>query len=138
MYLIDANIFLEVSLGQSKGERCKAVLRKNQEGALHGIITDFHIDSIVVVMENYKLGWKEIATFLLSLLKYKGLRIQSMMLTDKIRATSHIKEHGLDFDDALAYQCMVENDIKEIISYDKHFDRLDNIKRIVPEKLTKK
>lgn len=86
-------------------------------------------------MENYKLTWKEIATFLLSLLNYKGLNVQSMTLSSKIQATSHMREYSLDFDDALAYQCMVENDITKIISYDRHFDGLGAIKRIVPEEL---
>jgi predicted nucleic acid-binding protein len=135
MYLIDANIFLEVLLGQSRGEKCKKLLRKFVEGKLEGVIPDFHIDSIVIVMENYKLGWKEIAIFLSSLFKYKGLRIWPMDLTSKIIATSHMKGYGLDFDDALAYECMIENKIKEIISYDYHFDKLKNIDRITPEKL---
>jgi len=72
------------------------------------------------------------ASHLYALLKYEGLKVQFTTLTGKINATSHMREYGLDFADALAYQCMIENDITKIISYDKHFDRLGDIKRIAP------
>ena len=52
MYLIDANIFLEVELGQKKGEIAKKLLKLFENGELSGYITDFHIDAIVIVMEN--------------------------------------------------------------------------------------
>jgi len=40
-YLIDANIFLEVELGQEKGLESKVVLTKFRNGELYGVITDF-------------------------------------------------------------------------------------------------
>ena len=46
-----------------------------------------------------------------------------------------MKSYGLDFDDALALQIMKEKGIHNIISYDKDFDKIPNIKRIEPENL---
>ena len=135
MYLVDANIFLEVELGQPNGIHAKNTLIKLKDGELRGIISDFHVDAVVVVMENYKLGWKEIATFLSGLLRYKGLRVQPMALSSRICATSHMKNFGLSFDDALAYQCMIENGIDRVLSYDSDFDVLPDIQRVDPKEL---
>ena len=131
--LVDANIFLEVELDQEKAYVCEAVLRKFYLGEMEGVLVDFAIDTIVIVMENYGKNWSEIRTFLSSLLGYKGLRISSLL--DRIMATNHMKNHNLDFDDALALQAMKENKIENIISYDKDFDKIPHIKRIQPESL---
>lgn len=50
-------------------------------------------------------------------------------------ATNHTKNFGLDFDDALALRAMKENGIGNIISYDKDFDAVSDVKRILPESL---
>jgi len=134
-YLVDANIFLEVELDQEKADVCEAVLRKFYLGEMEGILVDFAIDTIVIVMENYGKNWSEIRTFLSSLLGYKGLRIHFSSLLDRIMATNHMKNHNLDFDDALALQAMKENKIEKIISNDKDFDKIPHVKRIQPESL---
>ena len=134
-YLVDANIFLEVELDQEKADVCERILRKFYLGEMKGILVDFAIDTIVIVMENYGKNWSEIRTFLSSLLGYKGLQIHFSSLLDRIMATNHMKNYNLDFDDALALQAMKENKIENIISYDKDFDKIPHVKRIQPESL---
>jgi len=46
-----------------------------------------------------------------------------------------MKNLGLDFDDALTLRAMKENGIVKIISYDKDFDAVSDVKRILPESL---
>jgi len=135
MYLIDANIFLEVELGQKKGEYARKLLKRFDNGELTGYITDFHIDAIVIVMENYDKTGKEIAIFLSSLLKYRGLSIINISLSSKINSTELMDLYDLDFDDALICQCMKEKNLKKLISYDTHFDNMTFIERITPDKL---
>jgi predicted nucleic acid-binding protein len=135
MYLIDANIFLEVELGQEKGKDARKLLKRFEKGELIGYITDFHIDAIVIVMENYKKTGKDIAIFLSSLLKYRGLAIVETSLASKINTTEIMDAYDLDFDDALACQCMKEKNLKLLISYDADFDNIDFIERITPDKL---
>ncbi|CAG0961221.1 hypothetical protein METP2_00801 [Methanosarcinales archaeon] len=135
MYLIDANIFLEVELGQKKGEPARKLLKRFENGELSGYISDFHIDAIVIVMENYDKTGKEIAIFLSSLLKYSGLSIIEISLSSKINTTKIMDMYDLDFDDALICQCMKERNLKMLISYDTHFDKIDFIERITPDKL---
>lgn len=133
--LLDSNVFLEVELAGEHAKACKALLRMIERGELRAVITDFHVDSIVVIMERYGAGWEGIYRFLVSLLLYRGLRVHSPGLAGRIRAARYMREYGLDFDDALALQVMEELSIDTIVSYDKHFDSVEWVKRNTPEEL---
>ncbi|RJS88059.1 hypothetical protein CW704_00895, partial [Candidatus Bathyarchaeota archaeon] len=67
--LLDANIFLEAELAEIHGPACKQLLEKLRDGEIKAAITDFHVDSIVIVMEKYGKRWSEISLFLASLLR---------------------------------------------------------------------
>ena len=129
--LIDTNIFLEVQLGQSKAEQATQFLNLLKDGILHGYVTDYTIDSIVLLMEHYKKSPKIIRVFLSSLLAYKGLEIYTLSLFDKIAATKHMDELKLDYDDACQLQAMQVLKLKKIVSFDRDFDKVKQIKRIV-------
>jgi predicted nucleic acid-binding protein len=86
-------------------------------------------------MENYGKNWNDIKTFLSSLLGYKGINIHFTTLLDRITATNFMKDFGVDFDDALILQAMKKKGIVNIISYDKDFDMVSDIKRVLPENL---
>jgi len=133
--LIDSNIFLEVELAESHADACKRFLGKVRDGLIKSAITDFHIDSIVIVMENYGKRWKDIALFLVSLLRYKGLRIHTMGLSGHIKSTLIMRDYGLDFNDALAVQALKDLSTNVIVSYDEDFDSINWIKRYIPEEL---
>ncbi|MEM2578500.1 MAG: type II toxin-antitoxin system VapC family toxin [Candidatus Bathyarchaeia archaeon] len=133
--LIDSNVFLEVELAESHADACKQFLGKVRDGSIKSAITDFHIDSIVIVMENYGKSWKDIALFLASLLRYKGLIIHPVGLSARIKSTTLMRDYGLDYDDALAVQALKDLSTSVIISYDEDFDSVDWIKRYVPEEV---
>jgi len=99
------------------------------------VTTDFHVDTVIIVMENHGLGPADIRTFLLSLLSYEGLEIYILSMADRLEATKHMESLKLDFDDALAYQAMLTLNIRDIVSYDKHFDGLPGIRRITPAQI---
>jgi predicted nucleic acid-binding protein len=84
-------------------------------------------------MENYGKGWSNIAPFLASPLHYKGLTVYAMNLGSRIRASSHMKDYGLDFDDALAVQALKDLSADTIVSYDEDFDSVGWVKRRIPE-----
>jgi len=56
-------------------------------------------------------------------------------IPDRIAATEHMHQHGLDFDDATTLQAMKVHGINEIMSYDEHFDEPSGIRRRRPEEL---
>jgi predicted nucleic acid-binding protein len=96
--MLDSNVFLEVELAEEHAESCKRLLNRVKDGDLKAAITDFHVDSIIVVMENYDKGWKDLALFLASLLRYKGLKIHFTNLSSRIKATSFMRDYHLNFD----------------------------------------
>ena len=130
---IDSNIFLEVQLAQKHGEASKKFLKMVQTGGLNAYTTDFHLDNVVTVMENYGKSWRDIAVFLTSILQYKGLTIYPLMIYDKIKATEIMRDEGLDFDDALTAYVARKLNLKVIVSYDSHFDKVQWLKRKTPE-----
>ncbi|MEM4483270.1 MAG: hypothetical protein QXS19_05085 [Candidatus Methanomethylicia archaeon] len=69
------------------------------------MITDFHVDSIMIVMKNYGKSWKDIAIFLALLLRYKGLIIYPISLNVCIKSTTIMR----DYDNALTVQDLSNN-----------------------------
>jgi len=132
---VDSNIFLELELDQEHVDEYEVFLNKVKKGVLKAIITCFHVDSILIVMENYDKEPRELRTFISSLYGYKGLKIYYLSLLDRISATKYMKKYGLDFDDALAYSVMKKLGICKIVSYDKHFDSLKDIIRLEPSQI---
>ena len=132
MHLIDANIFLEIELKQKRLQNCRAYLSKVRDGEIDAITTDFIVDTVSILMDDAGCDPAEIRTFNLSLLKYKGLSVYDLTMTDRIMATEQMKRFKLDFDDATAYAAMLSMGVTEIVSMDKHFDKISNIKRIEP------
>jgi predicted nucleic acid-binding protein len=131
-HLIDANIFLEIELKRERLQNCEAYLRKVRDGEIDAITTSFIVDAVSILMDDTGCDPAEIRIFNLSLLKYKGLSVYDLTITDKVMATEHMKRFKLDFDDATAYAAMMSTGITEIVSMDKHFDKIPNIKRIEP------
>jgi predicted nucleic acid-binding protein len=133
--LLDSNIFLEVELAEEHAEACMELLRRVRDGKIRSAITDYHVDSIIVVMENYDKGWRELALFLAPLFHYKGLKVHSIGLSGRIRATSIMRDYGLDFGDAVAVQALMDLSTDIIVSYDDDFDSVAWVKRRTPEDL---
>ena len=123
IYLVDTNIFLEVMLSQNRKEECKKFLSLLRNGRVKGIITDFTIHSIMVLMSNLK-KLKELEAFLKSLTAYKGLSIYMTSLIDEIKAIELAEETGLDIDDAILYAVALSIEAYAILSFDKDFDNL--------------
>jgi len=134
-YFLDSNIFLELELDQRYADECEALLNKVRRGLIEAVTTGFHIDSILLVMENYGMKPSDLRTFLSSLLGYKGLTIYFPSLHDRILATEYMEKFGLDLDDALAYCAMKKFDTNNIVSYDKHFNPIRDVTRLEPSQL---
>ncbi len=123
MYLIDTNIFLEVMLKRRRSRECKELLGLLRDGEIEGIVTDFTIHSIIVVLDRFK-RLEALRKFLLSLRAYKGLYVYSTGLGCEVRAIDLAKETGLDIDDAIQYSAALAVNAEAIVSFDKDFDNL--------------
>ena len=133
-YLIDTNIFLEVLLSGPRKKECKHLLQLLRDGRKSGLVTDFSVHSIVVIMDRFgKL--KELRTFLLSLLAYDGLHVYPTTIGDKVRAVEVALEQHLDMDDAIQYSSALSAEADAIVSFDKHFNDL-KVPRLEPIDIT--
>ncbi|HUI00479.1 MAG TPA: type II toxin-antitoxin system VapC family toxin [Nitrososphaerales archaeon] len=131
--LVDANIFLELELGQSKSAECKGFLSKVANGRLKAATTDFILDSVAVVMEDRESPASDIRKFFASLILYKGLLVHNLDLKGRILATEEMDGNELDFDDSTSLVAMRRLGIKEIVSFDRDFDKVPGIERVEPK-----
>ena len=129
--LIDTNVFLELLLKQGEAQNCLYFLEKVREGVIQAVVSTFTIDGILIGLERHHKNAEIMEKFLRSLLGHKGLKIYSPTMTDRTLAIAHMTS-GLDYEDALTLQCAISNNEKEIVSFDKDFDKIKFIKRIEP------
>lgn len=130
--IIDANIFLEFLLKQKKFEECRIFLNKTVTGEIKAIISNFSVDSIIILMARNNLNVVEIETFLKKLVNSRGINIYFFNIKDRFNALLLMDKYGLDYEDAIVLQSAFATGSKEIVSFDKHFDKIKEIKRIEP------
>jgi predicted nucleic acid-binding protein len=123
VYLIDTNIFLEVMLGRGRSRECKKLLEMLRDGKIDGVVTDFTIYSIIVLLDRFK-KLDALKNFLLSLTAYKGLHVYTTSIGEEVKAVDLAKKTRLDMDDAIQYYASLSIHAKAIISFDKDFDGL--------------
>jgi len=131
--LVDANIFLELALGQTRSSECKSFLEKVASGRVKAATTDFILDSVEIVMEDRAAPAAAIEKFFSSLTLYKGLLVHSLGIKGRISAAEEMESNGLSFDDSTSVAAMRRLGIKEIVSFDHHFDRVSTIMRVEPK-----
>lgn len=121
MLLVDTNIFLELFLGQRKADDCERFLEKVSRGGIEAVVTKFTIHSCEAALNNPEL----ILTFLRNLQNSLGLNIYESSLEDEMATSMLMDKIKLDFDDALQYYAAKMLGAEAIVSYDKHFDKVD-------------
>ncbi len=132
---VDANIFLEVQLGQRRSKECEEFLNKIDAGNLRVFTSDFVIDSIVIIMESRNIRASKILRFLLALRASNGLSIYSHTFSDRILAANLMLKSNLTFDDAMVIVAVEALKVKHVISFDSHFDDVKGINRVEPKDL---
>ena len=132
MYLIDTNIFLEVLLGQDKQDECILFLKLVEQDSIKAAATTFTVHSIEVIMNNYHKT-DELRIFLESITELKGLKIYNTTISEEINAIEEM-EAGLDFDDALQVSAARTLNV-DIVSYDRHFDKVKDLNRKTPKEV---
>ena len=125
---IDANIFLEIFLQDIKSEECKSFLKSLNEGK-EAFTSDFIVYSCILQVQN-KLKDSKLLKKTIIFFNSFNINIIRPSLEDFYNATRIMETIGLDFDDSLVVACMKSQNIEELVSLDKHFDKVKGIKRI--------
>lgn len=121
MFLIDTNIFLELFLDREKADECERLLEEVSNGDLESVVTRFSIHAIEAILNDPKL----ILIFLRNIENSLGLTVYDTTMDEEIAVSMIMEEKKLDFDDALQYYVAKKLGVEAIVSFDKHFDKLD-------------
>ncbi len=135
MYFIDTNIFLRFLTRdhKEKAERCKELLEKAQKGEIKIFTSELVVAELVWVLQSpktYNLKPAEIRNLLLPILTLKNLVFPHKNLYPTILELFAEKE--VDFIDAYNAVLMFHKNIKNIYSYDPHYNQITGICRLEP------
>ena len=120
---IDANIFLEIFLGDEKCKLCENYLNSLKENKIEVVTSDFIVYSCILLVQN-KLDESGIVSKVAVFFNSYPVKILRPSLGDIYDAAQIMKKSIFDFDDALVLACMKNNNIKKLASMDKHFDKV--------------
>lgn len=135
MYLIDANILFEIILKRYHFRAAIDFLKKTLDLNIDLAISSISIHGIEIFLVKGNKS-KELKIFLKELELASNIRIYNTSITDELEAIEIMEKAKLDFEDTIQYYIAKKFDCKAIISYDKHFNKLD-IPRKTPEEILK-
>ena len=126
MYLIDANIILELLYKRSRWKESYKFLNKIKAGEVRAYMLHFTLHGVSAI-----LGKPELVSHLLSeILTWRGLTIVDLPVEEELMASELARRTGLDFDDGLQYY-YAKKAGTQIVSFDKDFDKTD-VRRVEP------
>ena len=133
VYFVDANIFLRFLQKDNsiQSPKTKRLFQDAQKGKIKLITNSLIIAELIWVLESvYKLDKEEVSEKIKLILVFKGLEIFERNLL--LSAVDLYQSNNFDFADAYTSIWMRENKINSIYSFDRDFDKVENITRIEP------
>ena len=130
---IDTNIFLRFLTEDlpAQADRCAALVQRLRDGEEVVSMSPLAVAEIIWTLERfYKLSKAEVAAKVSPLLKLKGLRVANKKVF--LRALVLFAEKNISFTDAYIAVQMEQAGVEELYSYDRDFDRVEQVKRIEP------
>jgi len=131
---LDTNIFLRHLLGDvpTQAERATAHFKAIEQGAVRSHISDIVVFEVVFTLERgYHRSKTEIQAAVLPLLELPGIVLPGKR---KFREVFRLYvEQNISFADAYHVVMMRKLDLSEIVSFDRDFDRVADIKRVEPQ-----
>ncbi len=138
MRFLDANIFI-YAFYKPKGrltekqkfmkEKAKEIVRKLIEGKEKFITTVVHISEVANILEK-ALSIEALNSILTTLYSLENLKIVGITEEEYLIAIELMKKYKVDVNDCLAIYIMKKEGIKEIYSFDKDFDKIEEIRRL--------
>ena len=134
MRFIDANIFIRYVTSDDPGASSIAaeIIRRLSDGREEAFTTDVHIHETAYVLASrnlYGLSHGVVAGALKQLLLIKNLKMNNKQIC--LEALDVFAQYPrLDFADALAVATMHRKGITEIYSFDRDFDKVQEVTRV--------
>jgi len=135
MIFLDANVLIRLLTRDDpeKAQRCFDLLKRAERGELELVTSEYVIAEVVYVLSSprlYHLPPKRIRDLLLPILSLRGLKLLSRQVYRQ--ALDIYAQYNVDFGDALTVAHMRKWEIRTILSYDRHFDRIEDVERQEP------
>ena len=138
MRFIDTNIFLYALIRPKRDlSRNEQIIKNKSKKILESIdinekvmTTVVHISEVINILESnstYEYALESANSILL----HDNILILSVSKNDYAICIGIAKKYNIGINDALAVFFMQNHQIKEIYSFDKHFDKIDGIKKTV-------
>jgi predicted nucleic acid-binding protein len=130
MRFVDANVFIYALIKSPKQdfEIAQKILRRIEKG--EQVTTSLSVIQEVVKWLEYNHRQKEVGDFLIAINSYLSMRKLTTAWENFLPALEDMNKKQLSFVDSLILQVMKQNEITEIYSNDKDFDRINWVKRI--------
>jgi len=127
---VDSNVFIYVLVKSPKDdyETAKRILQRIEEG--EAAITNTAVVQEIVDWLEYNNKRREVEKLLTAINSYITMKKAEVSWNEMMEAISDMKKYDLDFVDALTLQTMKKNNVKEIYTNDKDFNRVKGIRRI--------
>ena len=133
MKFIDTNIFIRFLTNDipEKADACESIFQKAAEKNETLFTTEMVIAEIIWVLESYyELPKKEVQEMVEKILITPFLSCPKKNLI--LNALILYGEKNIDYIDAYNASILKEQGIKDIFSYDRHYDRIEWVSRIEP------
>ena len=132
---LDSNILLRhlTNDDPQRGQACFALIQAIEHGELSAWTSDLVIAEVVFVLSNkntYHLERETIRDLLLPLINLPGLKLPHKRLYGRVFEL--YTSLPIDYIDAYHVAWMEWRGTTEVLSYDKHFDRVEGIQRREP------
>ena len=137
MKFVDSNVFLHAFLVPRRELSKKEKMTKHQaksivkaiEAGKEVAMTTAHLSEVVNIIET-GLGLEKSLGFLSWAISSENIKILPVTLESYEGALPIAREAGISANDALACLAMEMNQIREIYTFDKHFDRVKGKRRL--------
>jgi len=126
---VDTNVFVYVLTKDPKFfEVSKKILRRIEDGE-EAVTSTVVVDEVCVFLEMHGRS-REISEVLSSIRSYVSMKVVSFGVEDMAKASRLVEEYGMDWHDCLNVALMRKHGVEEVYSNDRHFDRVEGVKRI--------
>jgi len=126
---VDTNVFVYVLTRDPKFfEVSKRILGRIEDGE-EALTSTVVVDEVCVFLEMHGRSG-EISEVLSSIRSYVSMEVVSFGVEDMARASRLVEEFKMDWHDCLNVALMRKCGVEEVYSNDRHFDRVEGVKRI--------
>lgn len=142
MIYLDANIFIYAFFKPKKDKvlsdkikwcknEAKRIIQEINEEKNTYCISIIQLSETVNLLKS-TMSWENLQTFMMGIISNKSIEVLEVPKLMYINAVNKIMEYYMDANDITAYLLMKEKKIKEIYTFDRHFENLPDIKCLPP------